>query len=516
MSIARADIEVNNDLLQRAADVGLALTSDLRALYFPDTGPFARSLFPKSLEFLEACGTRLYKVLSIFGGNRTSKTFTPCFAIACWVTGEYPDWWDTEVHGLRFEKPIRVLCSGATGRLVRDSIQLYLLGTKHSEGDGCLIPRRNIKHVAYQTNPEGLAQRAIIVGKYGESIIDFSSNDAGRARFQSVMYDVILLDEEHDAGVFSECVTRTGTTKGFVINAFTALKGVTPLVALLLPQYSGQDELDEFAKLEVARWHTFIGWDDIPYSVLSQDERRRMKAHYLAHEILARTTGVPTIGAGMVWPMSEVDLLIEPFRVPEDWPQLVSLDPGFDHGTGALRWALDQEDDALYIIADHWKRLEHYAVHAERIKRWGEWLPIAMDYASGLNADDGEAIKAKYRKALPKNPIFNAIKSWHAGATEVYDRMQDGRLFVFNSCRSWINQYRQYVRNEKGKIALPKDPNDANRHHFELMDCTRYGALAVPQFKIMPADAREKKRRYLPDDDRESPQVIDVMKGHYG
>jgi phage terminase large subunit-like protein len=516
MTVARADYEVNNDLFMRAADVGVALSGDLRALYFPDTGPFARHLFPKSLEFFEACGSRNYKVLSIFGGNRTSKTFTPSYAIACWVTGEYPDWWD-EVGGLRFEKPIRVLCSGATGRLVRDSIQLYLFGTKHSEGDGCLIPARNIKHIAYQNNPEGLAQRATVRGRFGESIIDFSSDDAGRKRFQSTAYDVVLLDEEHDAGVFSECVTRTGTTKGFVINAFTALKGVTPLVALLLPQYSGQEELNEFAKLEAARWHTFVGWDDIPYSVLSQDERRRMRAHYLPHEILARTTGIPTIGAGMVWPMTEVDLIIPAFRVPEDWPQLVSLDPGFDHGTGALRWALDQDDDALYIIADHWKRLEHYAVHAERIKRWGEWLPIAIDYASGLNAEDGEAVKAKYRRALPNNPIFNAVKSWHAGATEVFDRMRDGRLFVFDSCRSWLSQYRQYVRNEKGKIALPKDPNDLNRHHFELMDCTRYGALAVPQFKIMPAEAREKRRRFLPDAEQgPAHETIDVMKGMFG
>jgi phage terminase large subunit-like protein len=501
--------------MERAAQVGVAMIGDLRSFYFPDTGPFARHLYPKSVEFFHAAGTGLYKVMSIFGGNRTSKTFTPCFAIACWATGEYPAWWDS-VGGLRFEKPLTILVSGATGELVRDSLQLYLIGRKHAEGDGSLIPSRNIEHVSYQTGVDGLAARCVIKGRYGSTIIDFKSDERGRKRFQSVAYDIVLLDEEHDAGVFSECVTRTLTTKGFVINAFTALKGVTPLVALLLPQYSGQEELDQFAQVKAARWHTFIGWDDIPYSQLSERERSNAKAHYLPHEIMARTTGVPTVGSGMVWPMDENVLFVPPFRVPEDWPQLVTLDPGFDHGTGALRWALDQEGDSMYVIADWWKRLEHYAVHADRIKRWGAWLPVVMDYASGVNVDDGEAVKSKYRKALT-NPIINANKSWHLGATAVYDRMVDGRLFIFDSCRAWRSQYRQYVRNEKGKIALPKDPNDATRHHFELMDCTRYGALAEGHFKIMPADERQQKRRFLPDlEQGPAGESVDVMKDMFG
>jgi len=499
---------VENDLLSRLEQVGAMVGANLRAIYFPEDGPFSRHLYPRSMEFFAATGTGLYKVFSLFGGNRTGKTFSPCFAVACWVTGDYPDWWD-EVGGLRFQKPIRVWCAGETGTLVRETLQRYLIGNKERLGQGCLIPPENIGHAAWQTKPQGLCEKVIIKGRFGESTIFFKSYDAGRVRFASDVADVVVLDEEPPAGIFSECLTRTGTTKGIIINAFTALKGVTPLVGMLLPQYAGGEDVDQ---LDVARWHTFIGWDDIPVAQLSMQERKRLASSYLASELMARTKGIPTIGSGMVWPVQESDILVPAFAPPEDWPRLVALDPGFEHGTGALLFALDQESDALYIAADHWKRLEHLSVHAAKIHAWGEWIPTVIDYASGVNVDDGEAVKSKYRKAL-KNPVFNANKAFSLGGAEVYDRMCDGRLFVMDSCRLWLEHFRQYVRNEKGKIAMPKDARDPKFHHFELMDCTRYGAMGIQHAKVMPAEVRSRRRQHLPDREQGPEQSINVMRG---
>lgn len=499
--------EVNNDLSGRMQQVGVLVGSQLRALYFPDDGPFSRYLYPKSLEFFSATGEGLYKVFSLFGGNRTSKTFSPCYAIACWTTGEYPEWWD----GLRFQKPVRVWCAGETGTLVRETLQRYLIGSKERLGQGCLIPGENIIAPRWQTKPAGLCENVIIRGRFGDSQIFFKSFDQGRVRFASDLADIILLDEEPPVGIFSECLTRTGTTKGIVICAFTALKGVTPLVAMLLPQFAGGDEPDA---LTVARWHAFIGWDDIPVAQLSLEERRRMAASYLPSELPARTKGLPSIGSGMVWPVQESDIVVPAFAVPEDWPRLISLDPGFEHGTGALLGALDQEADALYIAADHWKRQEHTAIHAAKIHAWGDWIPVAIDYASGINVDDGEAVKAKYRKVM-RNPIHNANKAFSAGGGEVYDRMCDGRFFVMDTCRLWLGQFRQYVRGENGKIVMPKNAHDPNFHHFELMDCSRYIAMGVKSgyAKVMPPDVRQRRRQHLSEAEQGPPQTINVLKG---
>lgn len=503
-------IKQEGDLRDRLQLCGALVGSNLKAIYFPADGPFSRYLYPRSLEFFSATGTDQFKVFSLFGGNRTSKTFSPCFAIACWVTGEYPDWWD----GLRFSKPIRVWCAGETGTLVRETLQRYLIGSKERLGHGSLIPGENIIAPKWQTKPAGLCENVTIRGRYGDSQIWFKSYDQGRIRFASDVADVVLLDEEPPVGIFTECVTRTGTTEGLVICAFTALKGVTPLVAMLLPQYAGADDVQP---LEVARWHTFIGWDDIPEAQLSLRERKRLASSYTPAELLARTKGIPTIGSGMVWPIAESEIIVPAFHVPEDWPRLIALDPGFEHGTGALQGALDQESDALYIIADHWKRLEHLSVHAAKIHAWGEWIPVVIDYASGINVDDGEATKAKYRKAL-RNPIINANKAFSAGGSEVYDRMTDGRLFVFDTCRQWLSQFRQYVRGENGKIQMPKDARDPKFHHFELMDDTRYLAMGVKagHAKVMPPDARQQRRRALPEIEQGPQQSVSFTKGMFG
>lgn len=470
------------------ANLAQAVLSNMREVYFPEDGPFRRSYYPKHLDFFEA--TTDYKVLSLFGGNRTGKSFAPCYAIACWVSGDYPDWW----QGRRFTKPMRIWVVGETGTLVRNNLQRYLIGNKGSEGVGSLFGANEIVHVSWQSKPEGLAERAIIRGKYGDSIIEFKSYDMERRRFASDVADVILLDEEAPAGIFSECLTRTGTTRGLVINAFTALKGVTPLVAMLLPQFAGQDEVDMEA---VSRWHAFIGWDDIPDAQLPMDERRKLEASYLPGERLARIKGIPSLGTGLVWPVAEEDIIVPAFRVPSSWPQLITLDPGWDHGTGAMRWALDQDAGAIYGIADYWKRLETVAVHADAINAWGEWQNIAIDYASGMNVDDGESVKAKYRSKL-KGTVLNARKNREVtiGHQDVYDRFVNGQLFIFDTCRKWVGQFRQYVRGENGKIVKPAD------HHFELMDCTRYASNGIDQFKVMPPEAMRNRAKVAPHEGR--------------
>ena len=479
------------------ANLAQSVLGKMREVYFPEDGPFRRSFYPKHLDFFEA--TTDYKVLSLFGGNRTGKSFAPCYAIACWVSGDYPEWW----NGRRFTKPLRVWAVGETGTLVRNNLQRYLIGDKGRTGIGSLFTSDEIAHVSWQSKPEGLAERAIIRGKFGDSIIEFKSYDMERRRFASDVADVILLDEEAPAGIFSECLTRTGTTRGLVINAFTALKGVTPLVSMLLPQYADPDA-DEVDMSAVSRWHEFIGWDDIPEAQLPMDERRKMAANYLPGEKLARMKGIPTLGSGLIWPVAEEDIIVPAFRVPSSWPQLITLDPGWNHGTGAMRWALDQDAGAIYGIADYWKRLETVAVHADALNNWGEWQNIAMDYASGMNVDDGEDVKSKYRSKL-RATVINARKrnSTDAGHQDVYERMVNGQLFIFDTCQKWIYQFRQYVRNEKGKIAIPtKDVPDEKRHHFELMDCTRYACNGLDQFKVMPPEAMRNRARVAPHEAR--------------
>jgi hypothetical protein len=68
--------------------------------YFPDTGPFRRELYPRSMLFFAAGKT--YRERLFLAANRTGKTVTAAYETTAHLTGDYPTWWP----GRKFEGPI--------------------------------------------------------------------------------------------------------------------------------------------------------------------------------------------------------------------------------------------------------------------------------------------------------------------------------------------------------------------------------------------------------------------------
>jgi len=458
------------------------LQRELVGSYFADSGPFAREFYPKHIEAMAA--TAKYKRCTIFGANRVGKTLGWARAGGAYATGKYPHWWE----GRRFHKPVIIWACGVTRPLVRDSLQLYLIGSR--ERLGGFIQADDIVDVSW--GKDDCAVRAIIRSEFGGlSTIEFKTYDMNPERFQSGTVDVVILDEEPKAFIYTEAVTRTMTTGGLVLTGFTALHGVTPLIAHLLPEFAdGEATTPE----ESSHWYTFIGWDDVPEEHLSAKYKKETRASYLPHEIDARTKGIPRLGSGKVWPVDSDTFVVPDFDPPAHWPRIAAVDPGFNHPTGLLRGAYDMENDALYVYGEYRKNMEHLAVHCEAIMRGGAWVPCVIDPA-GANIDDGDRVYAQYVKNL-RNPCFRAEKGITKGLQEVYDRMLDGRFFVMKSCRMWIGEYNIYSRDERGRII-----ESTEQHHFDLMACTRYLALGIKYAKQKPlnwTDPRDQMRAWQP------------------
>lgn len=460
-----------------------SMRAGFRESFFADNGPFARHLFPKSLEFFAA--TKDYQNVNIFGSNRSSKSITIAYAIACWATGVYPEWW----QGRRFLKPIKVWVAGETGTLVRNNIQRYLIGEKGSEGVGCFIPAELIRgKPSYQSKPEGLAEKVLIESAFGgASIIEFKSYDQGQFRFASDTVDVAAYDEEPGHGIYSEITTRTSTTHGIVCGGFTGLKGISPLIEHLAPEFAGGDRKNP---AETGIYNISIAWADIPPSVLSEAERKRLRATYGANEIGPRTTGIPSVGTGMVYPIAEDEFVIPDIPIPDHWPRLFAMDPGFKDPTAISFYAYDDTNDAIYQIGEYYVKGQPIAVHADALHRRGKWMPGIIDYAGG-NITDGMGVLKEY-KASCENPLINANKSLSMGHMAVWDRLQTQRWFVFESLRHTRTEFRQYHRDEKGRIA-------DTPHH--LMDTWRYAALGIQHAKQRPPGFHfngEIMRAYIP------------------
>src|ERR1035441_8845651 len=114
-------LELSSDAV--AQEIANRSGSKLHAM-FPDEGPYRRELYPRHIEFLAAGAT--FRERLFMAANRTGKTETGAYEMACHLTGRYPDWW----QGRRFSEPINAWACGTTNGTTRDIVQEKLLGTE--------------------------------------------------------------------------------------------------------------------------------------------------------------------------------------------------------------------------------------------------------------------------------------------------------------------------------------------------------------------------------------------------
>jgi phage terminase large subunit-like protein len=345
------------------------------------------------MEFFAA--TKEYQNVNIFGSNRSpSRSRCVC------GSGMGHRRLHRLVAGSDVPQAGRGWIAGETGVLVRNNIQRYLIGEKGSEGQGCFIPGNKIRHISYQSKPEGLAEKVIIDSSFGGgSVIEFKSYDQGQYRFASDSIDFGAYDEEPSHGIYSELTTRTSTNHGIVLRRLHRPAQHHALIEHLAPEFAGGEHK---RPEDTGIMNIVIGWDDIPDSLLSQSERKRLRATYGANEVLARTTGIPCVGLGQVYLIPEADFVLPYFEVPDHWPRFFAIDPGFTAPTAIAYFAYDSDNDAIYQIGEHYVKGMPVAVHADAIHRHGDWMPGIIDYAGG-NITDGKGVLQEYRKAC-RNP----------------------------------------------------------------------------------------------------------------
>jgi hypothetical protein len=203
------------------------------------------------------------------------------------------------------------------------------------------------------------------------------------------------------------------------------------------------------------------------------EERARIIASYPEHEREARAKGVPILGSGRIFPVSESSVTVEAFPIPDYWPQLGALDFGWDHPTAGVRIAWDRDNDCLYVIAAHKQKEATPVIHAAALKPWGAWLPWMWPH-DGLQHDkgSGEQLATQYRdqglNMHPERVTFDdGSNGVEAGIMEMLDRMQTGRLKVFAHLTAWFEEFRLYHRKD-GKIVKEYD---------DLLSATRYGVM---------------------------------------
>jgi len=210
-----------------------------------------------------------------------------------------------------------------------------------------------------------------------------------------------------------------------------------------------------------SRYMVQASWQDVPH--LDEQTKRELLDSTPPHLREARSQGIPSLGAGAIYPVPWAEVSCAPFAVPAYWPRAYALDVGWNR-TAALWGALDRSVDVVYCYTEHYRGQAEPSIHATAIKARGEWIPGVIDpSARGRSAVDGERLIEIYRQlGLLLTPADNAVE---AGLYAVWERLSTGRLKLFTTLANLKAEYGLYRRDDKGKVVKEFD---------HAMDCLRY------------------------------------------
>ena len=211
----------------------------------------------------------------------------------------------------------------------------------------------------------------------------------------------------------------------------------------------------------MSRWCNQITWEDCPH--IDEEMKAELLESIPRHMRDARTKGVPMLGAGAIYDVAEESITIETFDIPKWWPRAYGFDVGWNR-TAACWGAWDRESRTVYIYAEYYAAHQPPVVHADGIKRCGDWIRGAIDpAAAGSSQKDGAKLMDEYRNlGLHLAPADNAVD---AGIFAVESLMTTGRLKILTKCRNLLAELRIYRRTEKGAIVKEND---------HLCDALRY------------------------------------------
>jgi hypothetical protein len=207
------------------------------------------------------------------------------------------------------------------------------------------------------------------------------------------------------------------------------------------------------------------------------EEVARVTAAYPPHEREARANGVPTLGSGRVFPVSEASIREDSLAVPRHWPRIAGIDFGWDHPTAVVWLAWDRDADTVHVTDCYRLREQTPAVHAAAIRARGVWIPIAWPHdALAHDKTSGQTLAELYRShglnLLPERAQFeDGGSGLEAGVIEMLERMQTGRLKVAANLADWWEEFRLYHRKD-GRIVGERD---------DLIDATRYALMMLRQ-----------------------------------
>ena len=462
---------------------GFSRYNKIRDLYWqpPSMEPDHGGPYEWQAEFNDA-GSR-YMERGLMCGNRTGKSFCGAAEVAVHATGLYPPWW----QGRRFTTPVSVWVGSETNEQSRDIVQKALLGgTLENLGTG-FIPRDTIHPNGGKIRQCGIAdvvESMKVKHKLGGwSQINFKTYEQGRRRWQGTAQHVVWLDEEPPADIYTEALTRLADFAGLMILTWTPLIGVSDVVRRFINRESSSVYMRS------------ASWEDAPH--LDEKTKKTLIESYPEHERETRTSGVPIIGSGAIFPVADVDISCHPFDIPDHFRRISGVDFGIDHPAAGVWCAHDADSDVFYVYDCYRAAGQTPVYHAAQFRKRGDYIPVSWPH-DGLSRGkaDGKELIASYREegvmALSDPASYDDFSGSSPGIErsliDMLQFMRTGRFKVFTNLGQWFEEKRFYHR-ANGKVV---------KEHDDILSATRY-AFMMRRFAVSPGEKFTKRPTHAAD-----------------
>ncbi len=407
----------------------------------------------------------------VFGGNRSGKT--ECGAVeAIWLA-----------RGIHPYKQNKDKVSGwvvsLSQQVQRDVAQQKILHYLNPDWI------QSIKMLSgTKDNPEGGVIDYIKIKNVfgGISTLGFKSCDQGREKFQGASLDFVWFDEEPPYDIYQECRMRVLDRCGCVFGTMTPLKGLTWVYNEIYLNQKNQPEV----------WHEHMEWSDNPY--LNPQEVEVLTSSMSEEELESRRYGKFVGNGGMVYNEFDENIhVIDPFVVPYDWQDMISIDPGLNNPLAAHWYAVDF-DGNVYVVAEHFaqgKDIEYHAGEIERISKDLGWhrasngmLNALIDSAANQKtlASLKSVTELFYEHGINANPKVNKDLFTGINRVKSYLKSADGRvrLFIFRNCTNLIREIKSYWWTDGDR---PQKKDDHCLDELRYYICSRPEIPKPPQQK---------------------------------
>lgn len=452
------------------------------------------------LEFHVKQGQNTPGVISVMpaliGANKVGKTYCAAMECAMHATGLYPDWWE----GRRVFGPNVGTVVGTSNEQTRDVTQKELLGPPQlmpEEWGTGTIP---LEHLGKPYRKSGVVNAidSVLVRHHdpsgepdGWSTIQFRTYEQAPSKLMGGHTAWAWLDEEPPQEIFSQIVRATLVSKAPILMTWTPEFGATELVI----QFLTADTLPTGAACIQATWDDAPHFDDPAY-------KEAVLSRIPAHEREMRSKGVPLMGSGMVYPVPDEDIMIDPFEIPRHWTRLGAIDWGQDHAASYVQMAFDRDTGSAYVYSA--AKEDRLTIHtfSSMIKMAQgphRWVPIAWPH--DVNVQD-KTSSSTLRELFVAEGLNMLVRSFsnppgagqeegqggmgkEAGIIAMLGAMQLGEFKVFATCPGWFKEKRVYHRKD-GKIVKRMD---------DIMDATRYCYQSRRHAVIEPFDTGRRTKR---------------------